>query len=430
MGGVGLLLLTACSSAAGETGETTGTPTTTTTSGSSDGTAATTAGSTADPSTSTGPTGTDPTSDPTDDSTAPTSSDPTTTTTDPTDPTDPTGEPCDDPCPAPGGGITWDCQRRFVYGVNYAWHHFAGDFGGIPQWGQAGVSDQPEVIAGELQAMRAAGVSVIRWWLFPDFRGAGVTFDDNDAPTGLGGTALADLATALDLAQEADVYLMPCLFSFDNFRPSQDVSGIWVPGIQPIVTDEAKRAALLEEVVRPLAAAVAAHPYGHRVIAWDVINEPEWAIVGPSPYGDMDYTPNGELQAISHAQMEAFVADTIAVLRDESDALITVGGAAMKWAKAWSQVDIDFYQFHIYDWVDAYWPYDMSPADFGVDDKPVVMGEFPIGGLGSADYGTMLAAWWELGYAGALGWQYVEASPEQLGAVKAFSEQHSCEVSF
>jgi len=339
-------------------------------------------------------------------------------------------EPCNDRCPAPNGGIEWMCERRFAHGTNYAWHHFAGDFGGVPQWGQGGVSTQPEVIGAELQAMRDAGATVIRWWVLPDFRGAGVAFDGTDTPTGLGGTMVADLETALDLAEAADVYLMPCLFSFDGFRPTHDLEGLPVRGLQPLVTNEARREALLETVVRPIAQAVAAHPHAQRVIAWDVINEPEWAMSGSSPYGDMDYTPNPDLQTVTHAQMETFVADTIAVLRAESDAMVTVGGAAMKWAHAWSVVDIDFYQFHIYDWVDDYWPYDMSPSDYGVDDKPVVMGEFPIGGLSSASYTQLLNAWWDLGYAGAMGWQHIEATPGQLQAMRDFADAHACEAAW
>ena len=341
-----------------------------------------------------------------------------------------TTPPCDDPCPAPNGGLQWSCRRRFAHGINYAWHHFGGDFGGIPQWGQLGVSEQPEVIGAELQTMKDAGASVIRWWMLPDLRGAGVVLDASGTPTGLGGTLVADLQTALDLAEQSDVYLMLCLFSFDAFRPDQDVAGITVPGLQPIVLDDARRSALMETVVRPIAQTVAAHPHAQRVIAWDVINEPEWAMTGPSPYGDMDYSPNPDLQAISHAQMETFVADTIDVLHQEGDALVTVGGAAMKWAKAWSAVDVDFYQFHIYDWIDLYWPYDMAPSAYGVDDKPVVMGEFPLGGLSSASYAQMLQAWWDLGYAGAMGWQLIEATPEQLQQVRDFTDAHACEASW
>lgn len=339
------------------------------------------------------------------------------------------GSACNDMCPAPNG-IEVECKSRFMYGVNYAWNNFSADFGGISMWQQKGVSSDPGVHAQKLADMRAHGASVIRWWVFPDFRSDGITFDGNENPTGLGGTAVADIQKALELAEQADVYLMLCLFSFDAFRPSEDVSGLWVPGITPMVTSDAKRAMLMENVVRPLAKAAAASPHKARLAAWDVINEPEWAMSGDSPYGDSDYDPNPELASVTHAQMETFVADTIKVLRQETSALMTVGGAAMKWSRAWSAVDIDFYQFHIYDWVNQYWPYSMSPADYGVDDKPVVMGEFPLAGLSGVSYGDMVNSWYQNGYAGAMGWQYIEASPSQLDSVKAFADSKPCETSY
>ena len=77
---------------------------------------------------------------------------------------------CTDQCPAPSGGIEWACKYRFMYGINYAWHSFAADFGGIPQWNQAGVAANVSVHSTKLADMKAHGVSVIRWWVMPDFR--------------------------------------------------------------------------------------------------------------------------------------------------------------------------------------------------------------------------------------------------------------------
>ncbi len=102
----------------------------------------------------------------------------------------------------------------------------------------------------------------------------------------------------------------------------------------------------------------------------------------------------------------------------------------MKWKSAWTQNDVDFYQLHIYDWVNDYWPYSMSPSDYGIDDKPVVMGEYPMGGLAAADFATMTESWFTNGYAGALSWQYDEATAEQLDAVAAFAAEHTCETRY
>lgn len=337
---------------------------------------------------------------------------------------------CTDPCPF-GAGLTWGCQQRFMYGVNYAWHNFAGDFGGIGAWSQPGISAIASTHAEQLQDMHDHGASVVRWWVFPDFRGDGIVFDASDVPTGLGPTTLSDVQTALALADQADMYLMLCLFSFDGFRPSEDVSGIWTPGLRPIVVEPSQREALLENVVRPFAAAVQASPFRHRMIAWDVINEPEWAMTGASPYGDQDYDPGAGLEPVTHSVMESFVSDVIGVLRQESDALVTVGSAARKWAHAWSQVDIDFYQFHMYPSINDYWPYTDPPSAFGLDGKPIVMGEFPMGELTSSDsYSDVVTSWYDNGFAGALSWQYNEASAEGLNAVLAFANQHPCETRY
>lgn len=334
-----------------------------------------------------------------------------------------------DSCPAPNGGVEWNGRFRFMYGVNYAWNNFAGDFGGISQWNLPGVAASAGLHEAKLKDMRARGASTVRWWVFPEFRGDGVNFDGNENPTGLGGTAIADLNKALELADKADVYLMLTLFSFDGFRPSQDVYGVWVPGIAPMVKNTSKRQKLLDNVVRPLAAAAQASPYRHRLVAWDIINEPEWAMTGPSPYGDDDYDPSPDLDPVTHGQMEDFVKATISALRAESDALITVGGAGMKWGRAWSHVDVDFYQLHIYDWVNQYWPYHVSPDGWGFD-KPVVMGEFPMSGLTGASYQQMLDTWYANGFAGAMGWQYIEATASQLGEMDTFGNKHPCETHY
>jgi hypothetical protein len=327
-------------------------------------------------------------------------------------------------------GISWNGRSRFMYGVNYAWKEFAADFGGVARWGVKGIAATASEHAAKLADMRAHGVSTVRWWMFPEFRGEGVQFDGAGNPKGLGGTVLADLDKALELAEQKDVYLMLCLFSFDNFRPTHDSSGLRIRGMSPLLRDANKRRQLIENVVRPIARAAQSSRFKHRLVSWDVINEPEWAIRGANPYGDEAYDSMAELDAVSHAEMERFIGDTVKVLHDETDALVTVGGAAAKWARAWTRVNLDFYQLHIYDWVNQYWPYHLSPEDLGLGDKPVVMGEFPIGSLSGVSYQQLLDGLYANGYAGALGWQYSEASGAQLDQVNAFRNKHTCETHF
>jgi len=162
-------------------------------------------------------------------------------------------------------------------------------------------------------------------------------------------------------------------------------------GYHDIVVDDSKRAALMGNVVRPLIAALGDSPHASALHSWDVINEPEWAMTGTNKYGGNDFEPNAELEPVSHDQMEAFLGDTIKIMREETpDVPVTIGSAAVKWMNAWNETDIDFYQPHIYDWVNAYWPYSASPTELGFGDKPMIMGEYPLEGLEGVPQSTGL----------------------------------------
>lgn len=336
---------------------------------------------------------------------------------------------CVDSCPAPGGGVTLGCQKRFVYGVSYPWRNFAGDFGGVSQWGIQGVSKAPSGYAADLADMHKQGANVIRWWLFPDFRGDGVTFDAMNVPTGVTATALADFAKALELADQAGLFLMPTLFSFDNFRPTQMSQGVLIRGTTPIALDPGARKALVLNVVRPLVKAAQQSPYARRIFAWEAINEPEWAVVGPSLHGgDQAFDPAMGLSAVTHAQMETFIKDVIGGIRAETGAMVSVGGAAPKWAHAWSTLGLDFYQWHYYDWINPYWPYTDGPAKYGLG-KPVVVGEMPMDQLSGQSFANVVRTFWQNGYSGALGWSYSDAKAA-VSNLQAFSGQHPCETHY
>ena len=326
---------------------------------------------------------------------------------------------CDPGCEGPEAGVDLGCGPRFLYGINYAWLNFGGDFGGNLGYQQGGVVEHAAEHEANLALMRDHEIRFVRWWLFPDFRGDGVVFSADGVPVRLNDDAVADVLKALELAARTDVHLMLTLFSFDGFRPSGTQGGQWTHSLQPLVVDEESRAALLEQVVRPIAAAVEASPYRDRMPAWDVINEPEWAMHGTNDLGDEPYTPTEGLASVSHDEMELFLSEVIGVLREESSAQVTVGGSAMKWRNAWTRLELDFYQFHIYDWINRWWPYDQSPDEYGVGDKPVVMGEFPPHGLSNGDipYSTLLESWNGNGYAGALSWDFNSLVDPSTGAV-------------
>jgi hypothetical protein len=116
---------------------------------------------------------------------------------------------CTDSCPAPNGGVAWDCKKRFMFGVNWAWRNWAGDFGGVSAWGWDGVAGASADYSDDMAQMKAAGVNVIRWWMFPRFLTESISWDADDTPSGIGGTLVADIQKALELAEQHDVYQLP-----------------------------------------------------------------------------------------------------------------------------------------------------------------------------------------------------------------------------
>jgi uncharacterized repeat protein (TIGR02543 family) len=349
------------------------------------------------------------------------------------------GEPCQDSCPV-ANGLTWECRKRFALGTNWAWHNFAADFGGISAWNQSGVSQNASAYQNDLAAMKAKKAGVIRWWMFPRFWSSGISFDANDVPQGVGGSLIADVQEGLELAEQADAYLVLTLFSFDNFKPTAEESGIHTPGLQPMVLDASKRRKLLDNVIAPIAAAVEASPYRKRVLAWDMINEPEWAMTGPNPYGNDPFEAQSGLQAVTHSQMVTFLNELAAALRAHSSAQLTLGAAAIKWGTAWTHLDLDFYQLHYYDWVYEWYPYGtVTLQSQGLTDKPVVMGEFPNAGLSAIPSKNLPARTasqfasdlLDHGYAGALSWSYTDTSfPWSSLDLETFGNAHACETSF
>jgi hypothetical protein len=340
---------------------------------------------------------------------------------------------CVDSCPATKAGITFGCEKRFLTGVNYAWKNWAADFGGSTVWGAPGVSGNQAAIKADLMDMKAHGVDVIRWWMLQQLDSDAVTFDASGTPTGAGGTLVADIQAALDIAAEVGVHYNFTLFSFDDFAADGTYMGATLHGMKPIITDSTRRAGLMK-VVKTVAQTVAASPHADRVVAWDIINEPEWAMSGSDSYGDPAFTPDSKFEAVSFDQMETFLTETATTLHQNSSALVTVGSAAIKWAHAFSHVGLDYYTFHVYDWVNQYYPYDQSLASYGVTDKPAVMGEFPLSGLSGAPLSTMLSTLYSIGYAGAMPWAVLDTccgSWSSAGAdIESFVGQHSCVTQF
>mgnify|MGYP001796993546 CR=1 FL=1 len=173
-----------------------------------------------------------------------------------------------------------------------------------------------------------------------------------------------------------------------------------------------QRDALMQKIIRPLAEFISQHPNGERVFAYDLINEPEWALRGTNPCGDPGYTPLEEVTPVSHEFMERFLLELAQTLRAAAHGghtpLLTIGQVSPEWRHAWRNLPLDFNQWHLYTWMQTKTEYyARSPVALGFCERPVVIGEMPIGGLHAEQ--SFEAAIRDLrakGYAGAWAWSY------------------------
>jgi hypothetical protein len=333
----------------------------------------------------------------------------------------PTVPPCEESECGVTKGLVGDCESGFMHGLNYAWREYGGDFGG---WGR--VSDHADEIRAQFQDLSTSGINVVRWWIFPSTASGAIQFDAEALPTGVSAEALEDVNAALAIAAETNMSIQPTLFTFNNYDRVGRRNSV---NLHNTTVSEAGRAMMVENVVRPLLLSIQASPNADRIHSWDVMNEPEWSITPPAPYGAKAFTPQDK-DIVEFADMELFVLGIVHELHLNSDAPVTVGSSSPKWVAAWQHVGLDFYTVHIYGTDDAIYPWGTRPENYGLD-KPVVLGEFPLSGLGSTSYDAVASTAFDLGYIGVMGWAMNDRCcgswTAERAQVEAFTQAKNCQ---
>lgn len=288
----------------------------------------------------------------------------------------------------------WNEREWFLLGVNYPWFNYGHDFG-TTAWGHHGVSSvkSTEQIDSDFADLYAHGVRVIRWFMFGDGR-ASPEFNEAGEVSGFDAFFFPDFDAALTLAEKHDLYLVLVLFDFHLADKSQDVNGVQLGGRSRLISDSHIRETLLENALRPL---LERYAENRRIIAWEVMNEPEGAMNIPGGQW-VDESVNPEV-------MQSFVAEVVSYIRAYSSQYVTLGSASRGWLlEYWTNSDLDFYQYHYYDHLEMRYPFNYLYSGLGVN-KPVVVGEFPTRNT-RRSINQYLDTIWENGYAGAWAWSY------------------------
>jgi len=279
---------------------------------------------------------------------------------------------------------------RFTLGVNLPWIGYGTDVGASLWFPDGGLSRQPAALDRldrALEALARDGISVARVFLLCDAR-SGVRFDRDGVPVGIDAAVLPDIDAMLASARRHRVGLMPVLLDFYLCGARKIVNGVQLGGHSRLLTDHDARTALIERVLRPI---VERYADDEAVIAWDVINEPEWCL-GGGPLSRRTTVPFDALQR--------FLGDAVTCVQRSARQPVTIGCAGTWALDLVTPLGLDFYQVH---WYDRFgWEALARPVgELGLHDRPVILGEFS---GRSTRIAEVLDAAKHAGYQGALAW--------------------------
>jgi hypothetical protein len=295
---------------------------------------------------------------------------------------------------------------EFIVGANLPWLDYGFDFGANGWRPAGGVANNVDRMDAEFSHLSTTGVTAIRWFIFCDGR-AGIEFDASGTPLGLDQFVIRDLAAALDAARRHEISVMPVLFDFLWCARPTIHAGVQQGGRAEILRDPQMRAALFERIIGPVL-----EEFGQdsSILAWDVINEPEWITRG--------LATNPLRAEIDAEHLRAFLEDAIDLVHAVATQPVTVGSAGAGWYRFYRDLDLDFHQVHWYDSLKKTPPLDTSVDALGFE-KPVVLGEFPT--RCAVGPQQLLESARSAGYAGAFYWSALsnDACSDPIAAAQA-----------
>eukprot|EP00727_Mastigamoeba_balamuthi_P001325 m51a1_g1119 putative non-processive endoglucanase (491) ;mRNA; f:176824-178552 len=267
----------------------------------------------------------------------------------------------------------------------------------------------------ELADMKAKGIRVVRWWIFasnndgiiPATCWSGSTF------TKLPDHYVDNIEAAVNYAKSIGLLVYPTLLSFD-----------WGKGANQkpeIINDPTARQAWIDNAITPIIDRLKNNP---GVFAWDLCNEPEWIVAGADG-GE----PCGECAAFKLADMKALFNGIIKVMKAKGvQQPISIGSASLKFLtqkKLWNDMDLDFWDFHWYEWATPYFnPLTVKAKDAITPSKPIMIGEVMpdpskdttltaaantwCDGQLCTDHGRIITQLAKMGYGGYMPWAWTD----------------------
>jgi hypothetical protein len=346
--------------------------------------------------------------------------------------------------------------NRFVLGANVPWIQYGLDFGmssGRPEGGLHVHPEDAALLRQVFARLQADGVAHARLFVLCDGR-AGVRFAEDGTPESLDGAVFADLDVVMNAARETGIGLILVLLDGDWLVPTELADGCLVGGHADTIREGAKRAALLERVLRPL---LIRYADDAAVMAWEVMYAPERRTLGlVSPVRAMRRPIGGWMRAaasrakeavvrrlvgfgrslglvrerveppswVEREQMRTFLGEAVDLIHRHTRALATVGIQSTANLDLVRGLGLDFYL--------AAWAPDhgdealrRAVSDLQVD-RPLLLGAFP-GSHPHKSIKTVLDTARCAGYGGAFVWSVLrhDALSGYDGQLGQWSKNHT-----
>ncbi|HST24309.1 MAG TPA: hypothetical protein VLR90_24615 [Blastocatellia bacterium] len=238
---------------------------------------------------------------------------------------------------------------------------------------------------------------VVRVFVFTDGR-ASPEFAPNGEVSGLDEYFFQDFDSMLDVARQHKLLLIPVLLDFTWLDTAKNITGAQLGGRSDIISDPDKRQTFIDRALKPL---IQRYCDNSQILAWEIINEPEWAMKEVEKDFEI-----GDPVAIK--SMQKFVKLCAEAIHSCSSQKVTVGSARRAWLHYWKGLGLDLYQFHWYDKFENATPPDEFPwlpySELGLD-KPCIIGEVPTKTTNRSAQEFLEAAS-NAGYEGLLFWSY------------------------
>lgn len=341
--------------------------------------------------------------------------------------------------------INFSGKNYFINGANIPWQYYGADVGTHYQWGSLYDTNWFDSVFTECENY---GINCIRLWIHCDGR-ANPEFS-NGYVTGLDTNFFSNLDDLFLKANNHNLMVMPCLWSFDMTKDFTSVAGMYAGLHADLITDTLKTNSYINNVLIPM---VQRYANTCNLLAWEIINEPEWS---------MNVSGGGNTtQTVSASQMQRFVGMQAKAIHQHSTKMVTVGSASLKWnsdkfsintpciGNFWNNQKIqtaynhslaylDFYQIHYYSWMHSPWIFDPInlnyPNNYWQLDKPALIGE-----IGAKDphysNSTILSNAYTNNFAGIMFWSMAADSShgsfhDFKNACKNFRDNHVSLVDF